>query len=73
MEMAAETKLLLVSDEDRNAAESTMNDQIKLLVAGATIALAGVVAGGTIVGWTRGVVKSEELRVNSRRQVSSEQ
>ena len=29
-----------------------MNDQIKLLVAGATIALAGVVAGGTIVGWT---------------------
>ena len=29
-----------------------MNDPIKLLVAGAVIALAGVAAGGVIVGWT---------------------
>jgi hypothetical protein len=43
-----------------------MNENIKTLIAGAVIALAGAAVGGTIVAWTVGKAEGQELRVEGK-------
>jgi hypothetical protein len=50
-----------------------MNDNIKILIAGAVIALAGAIVGGSIVAWTAGKAEGRQSGMESKAPVQSAQ